>query len=454
MRTLIFHNLLMLRQNYWFWPAFLAAVGAVGGVVLPFADVALGGLLLAPAGPDGARTILSTIASAILGVAGVTYSVTIVAVSFASGNFGPRLIGNFMRDRLNQIVLGIFLATFVYALVVLCAVVGTGEGTAFVPQIALLVAIGLSLVCVCALIVFFHHVPESIDIMNLAADIGARWRAAIVALLDAEAGEEEADRRAVAGTGTSAGETQRARTVTAQRPGYVQNIDLPRLRELAETHDLTVALQAAPGDFVAAGEALFAVTTARTAPREDDDEAADATDIDVAVLACVALGRRRTGAQDLVFLVDQLVEMIARALSPSMNDPYTAMICLDWLRGGLSEFARRPPLPAAPDGGRLIRRRVTFEDLAARVFGRTRQYTSADRTVALHVLAVLADLARVAATPQRVDMLREEMRRTARSARERLGETAAKAEVAEALDRALSPPDPQGGPTARAARRP
>ncbi len=106
MHAFIFRNLAQLRQNYWFWPSLLTAVAFVLGLVLPYIDQALGAgwmhavPFLRPTGVDGARAILTTLAGATLGVAGVAFSITIVAVNFASSNYGPRLIGNFMGDRI------------------------------------------------------------------------------------------------------------------------------------------------------------------------------------------------------------------------------------------------------------------------------------------------------------------------------------------------------------------
>ena len=428
-RTFVVKNLLGIRRNYWFWPGLLTALGLVCGFWMPFIDVILGSDWLKDTGlvagvmATGARDVLSTIATAVLGVAGVTYSITIVAVSYASGNFGPRLVGNFMRDRLNQVVLGFFLATFVYSLMVLRSVHdGSDGGVAFVPQISLLIAVGLAVISVGALIVFIHHVPESIDIMNLAAEVGETLRSSVIALIDEEDAEHQSIRRIEPSTPRS-----ERQSVSASASGYLQFIDLATLRSIAEANDLSITVLVGPGHFVTPDDEIFEV---RHGGPLSETVAAE-------IASCVVLGRRRTGSQDLSFHVDQLVEMVGRALSPSMNDPHTAMICMDWLRAGLAEYARRAPQPPVPGDGPLIYKRITFEELLERAFGRSRQYVSSDRNVTLHVLEILAALAAISSTAERAELLRAEMRTLAQSAGEQLAESAARAEVVDRLRSAL-----------------
>ena len=171
MHNFIFHQFLVLRQNYWFWPSTMTFAAVLLGFCLPYLDARFGSdwiqsvSFMRATQVDGARAILTTLAGATLGVAGVAFSVTIVAVSFASSNYGPRLIGNFMGDRTNQIVLGIFVATFVYCITVLSTVharleLDQSTQEAFVPQVSILFALALTLAAVGALIGYIHHIPE------------------------------------------------------------------------------------------------------------------------------------------------------------------------------------------------------------------------------------------------------------------------------------------------------
>ena len=439
MRRLAARWLVEFRQNYWFWPMILTTLAVVLGILVPEIDRAVGSDWTRNAGwiramqVDGARGMLTTLAGSVLGVAGTAFSITIVAVSFASGNFGPRLIGNFMRDRTNQVILGVFLSTFAYCIVLLRSIhAATGEGgpdalAAFVPQIGIIVALVLMLVSIGSLIYFIHHVPESINIMNLAAQVGTELRDTIVAALDeAEdgGGEGTSARHDLAPAAPSGDEPppEHRRTLHAAYAGYVLRYDLAHMRELADEHDLAIRVLKRPGSFVVEREPIMAVW-----PRQAlDDETEDALG------ACVTIGDERTSVQDLLFLSDELVEMVGRALSPGVNDPQTAVTCLNWLRVGLAEFARR--CPGESDGRARVRLdRVTFETMLERSFGKMRQYLAADRNATLHALDVLADLALVTDQPERRAHVMGVMKTLATSARELLSEQSARDEVSQAL---------------------
>ncbi|MEY8839441.1 DUF2254 family protein, partial [Cribrihabitans sp. XS_ASV171] len=178
-RALALKTFYDIRASYWFVPTCLALLAVVLAQVTLWIDGHpdwVGTVLpesMIHTQIDGARTTLSVIAQSVIGVAGVMFSITMVAVSFASGNFGPRLIGNFMRDRGNQWSLGILISTFVYALIILRAVQSKfGAEEAFVPQLSLVVAMGLAFLSVMVVIYFVHHVPETINVSNIAARLG------------------------------------------------------------------------------------------------------------------------------------------------------------------------------------------------------------------------------------------------------------------------------------------
>lgn len=432
MHTIYTIFILRLRQSYWFFPSLLA----LAALVVAWGTISLDsfwgnkwirtGEFMRPMGVEGARLLLATVAGAILSVAGVAFSVTIVAVSFASANYGPRLIGNFMSDRTNQIVLGVFVATFVYCITVLAMVQGAGEDgqvPAFVPQLSLLVALALTLASIGALILYIHHIPESLDIMNLAASIGSDLRRSI-AKMHEEDTVERGDAAVEAATAARAGHD---RVLEAESSGYVQNFDLRELQRIAERAGLRVETLRSAGEFVVLGEPLLAV---RPAAAVDEETGRD-------LIGSIIIGATRTGPQDVFFLSDQLVEVLARALSPGVNDPYTAIICLDWLRDGLTLFAACPPI-LTPFDARVQTRPVSFEGMLTRSFDRMRQYVSGDRTVTLHALGVLADIAVVASSEERADVVRLAMQRLAASAEDRLEERAAREEVRQSAEAHLA----------------
>jgi uncharacterized membrane protein len=372
-----------VRASYWFLPSLLVMVGLLlatlmGWVdrnpsVLPFELPAS----LLDTQADGARSTLAVIAQSIIGVTGVMFSMTLVAVSFASGNFGPRLIGNFMRDRGNQWSLGILISTFVYALVVLRTVQNEIEGDTaqFVPQYSLLVALGLTLVCVFTLIYFIHHVPETINVSRISAGIGVSLNRQVRELIDENNASDK-----------QGGPPKRDpdHVVTAWVSGYVQTVNFNRLSSLAKERDLHIRLSASVGAFVTTQTSVFEIWVSD--PLENAG----------AIKECYAIGAGRTENQNPTFLAEQLVEMVARALSPGLNDPYTAIDCLNRLAAVLATASTY-------EGGLKQRSldHITFEALTfPRLFDATfplcRQYIKPDNLVLNHALSLLDDLAKIA----------------------------------------------------------
>ena len=434
MHTLIFRNLSKLRQNYWFWPSLLTAVAFVLGLVLPFVDGWVGIVwmdyvpFVRPTGVDGARAILTTLAGATLGVAGVAFSITIVAVNFASANYGPRLIGNFMGDRVNQVVLGILVSTFVYCITVLSTVhsqneIMDAEMGAFVPQLSVMLALVLTLVSVGALIGYIHHIPESINIMNLVARIGANLRATICRTLDEEA-ERRREQVAIDVSAWHTTPPATGATLRATDPGYLQQIDIAGLEAVAGKLDARIVIHRTPGDFLTVDEPLLTVH-----PVLDADELEG-------LRHHITQGSNRTELQDVLFLSDQLVEVLARALSPGVNDPNTAILCLDWLRSGLSTFARRQPSQPPKAASRVLYTSVTFETMLKRTFADMRQYVAADTSVTLHSIGVLTDLAVIAVTDEALDAIVSQLDELERASSAMLPDPVGRAEMEAAMQRA------------------
>ncbi|MBH1999672.1 MAG: DUF2254 domain-containing protein [Sphingomonadaceae bacterium] len=409
-----------LRESYWFVPTVMAVGALLLALAMVYIDSHAGsawmdGLAwLYAARPDGARSLLSSIGGSMIGVAGTTFSVTIAAVVYASGQYGPRLLSNFMSDRGNQVTLGTFIATFVYSLVVLRTIRSTGESgagaAAFVPQLALLVALILVLCSIAVLIFFIHHVPMRIHINNVIERIGDRLIEEIDARFPVFVGtpleERSDDPRIPAVFRAEAGRADHDRRapVRSQDTGYIQLIDESTLMAAAHEHDLVIRLQYQPGDFIHKGSVLLEAW-----PGERCDEAAAK-----ALREAFAVGSRRTALQDLRFLIDELVEIATRALSPGVNDPFTANSCLDWLGAAMADLARRD-LPSRlradeDDRLRVIAHPVTFEGFIARSFGALAQYASADMIAGKHFLGALGDVALHCDDPGRIACLARQTR--------------------------------------------
>ncbi len=417
MRTKVMGWLDRLGSSYWFLPALMVLGALVLSALTAWLDHGIGGrqpLTLAWIGglerADGARSVLSTVAGSLITVAGVVFSMTLVVLSLASQQFGPRLVGNFMRDRGNQLVLGTFVATFVYCLMVL-RTVRTADpiaGTqAFVPQLSLATALVLTLASLGVLLYFMHHTAESMQASYVLARVSRALTAQILAFPEApreeavgsaEADEEEGSDDGGAREGTPQGAASRPRpeeiqalpedfgrravTVRARRGGYVQSIDSAGLVELATEHDAVLRLHHPPGSLLMLDGPLADVYP---------PEAAD--DLMGRIESHYLLGPVRTPNQDPYFLFDQLLEVAVRALSPGINDPFTATSCIDRIAEALNLLSRRrlPPPTQVDEGGtlRLVVPRPELAPLAHHLFSELRAHGAGDPLVAGHLAMTL-----------------------------------------------------------------
>lgn len=401
-----------IRASYWFLPALLACAGFSLGLSLVLLDARLGDGWLGQyewfygSRPEGARAMLSTIAGSTITVAGVVFSITLAAVTYASGQFGPRLLGNFMRDRGNQATLGIFIGTYLYCLVVLRTIRSAEETSAdtggavreaFVPHLAMFGGLALAILSTAVLIYFVHHVTSGIHINNVIANVGRNLIADI-----RERSEDEAPasppQPPVAGKSTF---------IPSTKTGYVEAIDFDAMLTMACRDDLVVRPIRRAGDFISEGWPLLEVHATRPVSEPVIGHAN----------AAVTVGRQRTAQQDLRFAIDELVEIASRALSPGVNDPFTAIACIDWMGAALTEFDRRPDSPeymTDEDGAvRIILRPLQFEDYLTAAFGQLRSYVAADPNARSHALATLSELAAQVGQPRHRTLIEAERGRLA-----------------------------------------
>ncbi|GJE12794.1 MULTISPECIES: DUF2254 domain-containing protein [Methylobacterium] len=332
-------------------------------------------------GAEGARALLSAVASSNIGVAGTTFSITIAALTLASGQMGPRLLRNFIRDARNQTVLGIFLGTFAYALMVL-RTVRTVDEDPFVPHLAITGALVLALVAVGTLVWFVHHIATSINIETVVDAVQRDLCEAIAAHTRDEPGVAQTD---PAPTG---------RAVAATGGGYVQAMDTGVLADWAHENRARVTLRVRPGDYVPSGFPI-----AFLSPQTEGAEAA--------ILGAVTLGYRPAALQDPEFSIRQLVEIAVRALSPGINDPFTAGSVVDHLGDALCRIAPRHLQTGVVlrAGHPVLVHPVTdYDGLCDAMFHMIRQNAAGS----VHVLGRMLDvLARVAEVETRTDRTAE-----------------------------------------------
>lgn len=392
-RALIVKLIQDIRASYWFLPSVLAFGAILLAQATLYIDHHPGIMLFAlPDGwkttqVDGARSTLAVISQSTISVTGVMFSMTIVAVSFASGNFGPRLIGNFMRDRGNQWSLGILISTFVYTLLILRAVQsqfgngGSGVVAAFVPHYSLLVALALTLLSIMTMIYLLHHIPETINVSNITAGLGKRMIRDLRYRIDGQCDADENDDDDGSG-GTRFPTGKPAHQVSLSNSGYIQTWNKDRLDALALQNDLYIEVLAQTGDFVSPFAPVLSVW--------NQDQIAD--DLRSDLCECFAIGVSPTETQNMGFILDQLVEMIARALSPGINDPYTAINCINWIYTALSTAANyRGGLVVKP-AGRIKMDALSFQLLLEAGIEQALPYTNSDPLASRHMAMMLGRL--------------------------------------------------------------
>jgi uncharacterized membrane protein len=348
-------------------------------------------------GPEGARAVLSAIASSMITVAGLTFSITMLTLQLASSQFGPRLLRNFMRDRGNQIVLGTFIATFIYCLLVLRTVRGTEESS-FVPHLSVAVGVLLALASIAVLIYFIHHVATSIRIESLLKTLSAETRATIDHLYPERLGHDPPNEPSAYDLPqVSISDT---RSIFAGSSGYMQRVDVDALMRLATDHDLVIYIDARPGRFVTESDSVLRVHPA--------DRASD--DIDDTLSGTFIIGQERTPEQDLEFSIRRIVEIAQRALSPGINDPTTALYCIDRLGEAFERLAlRHIPAPMRFDEDRLLRvvtEVISLDELACPAFAAVARYGMTDADVVRHLLDTMKSLQRVARLAESSQLIR------------------------------------------------
>lgn len=353
---------------------------------------------------DSARLILSTIAGSMMTVAAVTFSITMVAVTSAAGQYGPRLIGNFMRDRGNQVTLGTFTSTFIYSLLILrlakSAGKNSGEIVDFVPNISLLTAMGLTLFSVAVMIYFIHHIPETLNVGNITGQVGRRLRRDLEDIYTSESETE-----GTAPPDMSQFKLEAVFEIDARAEGYIQAVNDKALMTLASLNDCVVIANYRPGDFVTRGDVLLRVWR---------DEAID-EDLVSKFRNCFAMGHERTAHQNVLFLADELVEILARALSPGINDPFTAINCINWFQSAMKAVMRgNPPSPYRYDENgdfRIMATPITFQRLVSVICDQSRLYIAKDRNATLKMLTILTELAVEATNSEYRKILQEQLKK-------------------------------------------
>lgn len=408
--------LLSINASYWFYPALFSAIAFFLSFFTIYldrngaADWFTTYEWLHVSRPNGARTTLTVIAGSMIGVASTVFSITIAAVAYASGNYGPRLLTNFMEDKGNQLSLATFIGTFVYALMIIRVVRDEDERAAsaidasasvlpgFTPQLSLLVAMVLAIFAVAVLVYFLHHIPASIRINTVLKDIGKRLIRDIKDRYPSEIEEREPREQA------------QGEPIIATSKGYIDIIDFDTLDEVAREHEATIAIKVRTGDFIHPN-----VTIVELSGIEADDK------ISAKIADCFSVSGMRTATQDLEYLIDELVEIALRALSPGINDPFTAITAMHWMGAALAELGSRDldrgPEQEDYDWDRVQPLSDDFSHYVERSFGAMRSGVATNRMAAIKFIHALFAASTSCRSERRLRLISEEAETMVRQAR-------------------------------------
>jgi uncharacterized membrane protein len=382
-----------LRVNLLVVPGVVLAVHLAAGALLPsleadHADAPVLAVLtrIAAVEPGTAQVLMTTVAGAIMTVVSVVYSVLLVALSLASIQFSTRILGHFMKDGLNRIVLGMFVGTFAYCLMVLRAV---RTDPPWVPSVSVALGVLLALACLASLVLFIHRIATGIQANVLVDHIASEAEAVIDAVFPVRGAEAppgpQTGGAAVHRAPVSGADGLASTTVRATRSGYVQLVDVKALLDAAGTGELRLLRHV--GAFVAAGGPVAHA------------HGAYAPDLPARVADALDVGAMRTMQDDAEYGLRQIVDIALKALSPAVNDPSTACTCIDHLGRLLLRIAMREDprqLFVNGQGGRVVVPNTSFRACVDLAFDQIRQYGASDMAVQLRMLRVLGELATVA----------------------------------------------------------
>jgi uncharacterized membrane protein len=394
-----------VRESFWFWPTLIVVFSIVLAVGLIEADSSGSHDWMADwprlfgTSAAGARGMLATIAGSMMTVVGVTFSMTLMTLALASSQYTSRILRNFMRDRVTQVVLGIFAGVFTYSLIVLRTIRSGDEG-GFVPSLSVAFSMVLAIGGIGALIYFIHHIAASIQASSIIASVAEETMEAVDRLFPKKLGQEPVDDETVPSPLPLP--VRNWQSVMARRNGYLQSVDNAALLRFAREHKTILRMERGIGEFVVQNTPLASLAL----------ENPPAEEIIAPLRSAYSIDQFRTVHQDCAFGVRQLVDMALRALSPGINDTTTAVMCVDYLTAILARMVSRgiPSSHRYEDGElRVIAIGPTFAGLVAESFDQIRGSASGNLGIMLRMLGSLQTIASLATSPSRRQVLREQM---------------------------------------------
>lgn len=338
-------------------------------------------------GADSARAILQTVAAAVITFTALVFTITVIALQLSSQQFSPRVLRTFLRDRLSKFALGMFVSTFIYSLMVLRVISASEERGVDIPSISMMVLLVMTLGSVVMFVSYISHMTASIRVSDIVAAVGDETRELIDRLQQPEDRSRfdgaVADRSLLDGPTTD--------VVVAPEPGSLTAIDHEGLLQLAARTEVGFVITRQVGDFVAEGQVVAEVKGGRADQRK--------------VWKHLFVARERTMEQDVKFGIRQLVDVAEKALSPSMNDPTTAVMAIDQIHDVMRRLAGKPfPVAEHTDDRGVVRlsvRPLEWEPMVELAFSEIRQFSGRSLQVTRRMMAALEDLEDVALEERR-----------------------------------------------------
>jgi uncharacterized membrane protein len=417
----------VLRTNLWLVPGVevIAAIALFAGTLgldraAYHGDFGLPSWVIAGSA-DAARQILTAIAAAVITVVGVVFSIILVTLTLASTQFGPRMLRNFIRDRSTQLTLGTFVATFIYAVLVLVSI-GPGPRGDFVPHIGVTVTLALMVADMTVLIYFIHHTASAIQLPNVIASIAADLSEAIETQGNVTTDGPPAAERGLSSAELLTRMEKEGGAVKAADSGYVQYIRLGSLVRFAGQANAVISLHHRPGHFIVQGHTIGTVWPPEATAQVNE-----------ALAQAHITGPYRTLTQDVSFGIDQLVEIAIRALSPAVNDTFTAITCVDWLGDNLCKIVKRwhPARMHRDEQGfiRVIAAQPSYERLVQRSFEKIRQASMGMPAIMIRQLDAIAKIMVETTGPAQRRVLLDQAGMIQRASERTVGEEADRADV-------------------------
>ena len=411
MYTRLLNSWSNFRSSFWFVPTLLMFLATFAAFGMIHFDDAFGKEIVRAypffeMSPPAARSILSSIVGAMVSSTGVVFSITIVALSLASSQFGSRLIRTYRNRRTTHFTLGIFVSTSLFCILVLASIRELND-TAFVPTASVVVGILLTVVCLATLVYYIHDMSQAIQAPHVIQRSADDLDDAIEKLFPYSIGQQADDFKRESGdkAAPSKAELELAASklnqphilVGCERIGYIQAIENETLMGIASDSDLTIQLLIRPGDFLFRDRPIAEVFSRSEIQAGDAD--ATRSRIETVIRKSMIVGPNRTHMQDVRYAFDELVDIAVRALSPGVNDPFTAINCVDRIHAALVTLRVREipsPYRLCKNGElRVIAKPVSLNECIEGSLGVIRDYADGNPVVERRIDSALESFAEI-----------------------------------------------------------